>query len=80
MSHPHAVIKLPRYMYDVTCSICCPSMAIFILGEFGALLTTIALVFLVLNGFFYNKITIGETGGNCNIFQINAHYVEHVSY
>ena len=44
-----SVIKLPRYIYDdVTCSICSPSMAIFILGEFGFLLTTIALVFLVL--------------------------------
>ena len=41
-------IKLPGYIYDVTCSICCPSMAIFILGEFGVLLTTIALVFLLL--------------------------------
>ena len=23
---------------------------------------------------------VGETGGNCNIFHINAHYVEHVFY
>ena len=23
---------------------------------------------------------IGETGGNCNIFHIHAHYVEHVFY
>ena len=23
---------------------------------------------------------VGETGGNCNIFQIFAHYVEHVFY
>ena len=45
---PSSVIKLPRYTYDVTCSICCPSMAIFILGEFGFVLTTIALVFLIL--------------------------------
>ena len=45
---PSSVIKLPRYTYDVTCSICCPSMAIFIFGELGFLLTTIAFVFLVL--------------------------------
>ena len=45
---PSSVIKLPRYIYNVTCSICCPSMAIFVLGEFGVLLTTIALVFLIL--------------------------------
>ena len=45
---PSSVIKLPRYIYDVTCSICSPSMAIFILVEFGFLLTTIALVFLIL--------------------------------
>ena len=45
---PSAVIKLPRYIYNVTCSICCPSMAIFILSEFGFLLTTIASVFLIL--------------------------------
>ena len=35
-------------LVHVTCSICCPSIAIFILGEFGFLLTTIALVFLIL--------------------------------
>ena len=23
---------------------------------------------------------VGETGGNCNIFHIHAHYVEHVFY
>ena len=23
---------------------------------------------------------VGETGGNCNIFHINADYVEHVFY
>ena len=45
---PSSVIKLPIYICDVTCSICCPSMAIFILDEFGFLLTTIAVVFLVL--------------------------------
>ena len=32
---PSSAIKLLRYIYDVTCSIRCPSMAIFILGEFG---------------------------------------------
>ena len=27
----------------------------------------------------YNALRdVGETGGNCNLFQINAHYVEHV--
>ena len=45
---PSSVNKLPRYIYDVTCSISCPSMATFILGEFGFLLTTIASVFLIL--------------------------------
>ena len=45
---PSSVIKVPIYMYDVSCSICCPSMGIFILGEFGFLLTTIASVFLIL--------------------------------
>ena len=44
---PSSVIKLPRF-YDVTCSICCPSMKIYILGDFGFLLTTIALVFFIL--------------------------------
>ena len=43
-----SVIKLPYTVYDVTCSICCPHMAIFILGEFGFLLTTIILVLLLL--------------------------------
>ena len=44
---PSSVVKLQRYTYDVTCSICCPSMAIFIFGEFCFLLTTIALVLVV---------------------------------
>ena len=35
-------------VYDVTCSICSPSMAIFTLGEFGILLTIIALVYVIL--------------------------------
>ena len=46
---PSSVITLPIYTYDVTCfyrlSI---SIAIFILGEFGFLLTTTALIFLIL--------------------------------
>ena len=44
---PSSVIKLPRYIYYVTCSICCPSMAIYILREFGFLQTIIASVFLI---------------------------------
>ena len=26
------------------------------------------------------SVDVGETGGNCNIFHIHAHYVEHVFY
>ena len=44
ISHPQVLSS--QDTYDVTYSICCPSMAMFILGEFGFLLTTIVLVFL----------------------------------
>ena len=41
---PSSVIKLPRYTYDATWSICSPSMAIFILGEFGFLIACIIIL------------------------------------
>ena len=44
-----SVIKLPIKIYYVTCLIRCPSMEIIILGEFGFLLITIALVFSMLS-------------------------------
>ena len=34
----------------------------------------------LLNDNVFKTIRIGETGGNCNIFHINAHYAEHVCY
>ena len=45
---PSSVIKRPSYIYDDNCSICSPYVAILIFGEFGFLLTTIALVLLIL--------------------------------